>query len=591
MTTDRFRRTLKTVGTAAILPLLAALSPWLVLPASAQEPPSIKLPPLHQTRARAAEPAKSGGLDPVALYRSRSEAAAAAFQSAYRAATVERNRWRAIRLFLVSLRRQPHNPAALFNTGILCAMEGRWEDAQAFLKESARLAEPDSESARAAAAELPRAEAVGQLQGTPEGRRRREYDQALMAAVGKSKDPFVGLAAAAQLAAADKTRWEAAALAGILRAQTGQFAESVRELRTAAGLAPAERGQSLGQAAEIASREASYLELARSADGLWESRNWEGAAKAYERAWEKSQRHADTALLAVNGYLLADQTAPAVALLARLKEVEPATGAKVAAMLKALAEVSPDAARAAESTAAAVREPEPEPPARIRQLVGPLTTPAMELTARPHPPLLADRTEVIPLSDSELDSGENSMALLSTESVFQLYRSALPAQPPAPSAETPPPAGIAASTPPPAAAAPEAAVDGVSIQTEPAGALVVVDDSTPCTAPCLIPLPPGRHSLRAQLARYRPALRIFEVPRNAAPPAVRVNLDAKVGFVMVDSTPPGAAVTVDGRATGSRTPARMELKEGEHEVTVELDGKPRNTKVTVADGALVSVRF
>ncbi|MGA3099582.1 MAG: PEGA domain-containing protein [Bryobacteraceae bacterium] len=572
--------------------------------APAQEPPSMILPPTHLTSGRLTPAAAS--TDPVSLYRSRNEAAAAAFQAAYRAATVERNRFRAIRLFLVALRRDPQNPPALFNMAVLCEQEDRWGDALSFLGEARKLAAPGSETALAVAAETPRAEAIEQLQRTREGRTRRQYDAALMAALPRSKDPFAGLAAVAQLVKIDQTRWEAPALAGTLHAQTGQFTESVRDLEEAARLAGPARAPGLKSAAEVASREAGYLERARAADPLWEAHQWEQAAKAYEQAWEKSPRHTDAAVLAVTGYLMIDQVDPAVRLLVSLRKTAPAADAKAVAILKELAAVSEAAGKAAAGPAPPPVAAEPDPPTRIGELAGPLTDAAMELEGKPAPNLLADRTSVIPLPDADLDAGDSSWTVLSNESLFQRFTSGIAPPPPPPpaadaTAETPPAIPDGAASAAPVAASPadnppdadSAAIRGdrTSIQSDPPGALVVVDGAVKCTAPCLIALAPGRHTLKAQLARHRDTLKIFEVAKNSPSSSVLVTLEAQEGFLDVVSDPPGALVFLDGQPTGQRTPGRFRLPAGEHDVGIEVDGKIRTGKAAVTDGGETALRF
>ena len=56
-----------------------------------------------------------------------------------------------------------------------------------------------------------------------------------------------------------------------------------------------------------------------------------------------------------------------------------------------------------------------------------------------------------------------------------------------------------------------------------------------------------------------------EAPKAAAEPA-------SAGWVWVRSSPPGASIAVDGTETGQRTPARLELREGEHQVSLVLPG-------------------
>jgi hypothetical protein len=47
---------------------------------------------------------------------------------------------------------------------------------------------------------------------------------------------------------------------------------------------------------------------------------------------------------------------------------------------------------------------------------------------------------------------------------------------------------------------------------------------------------------------------------------------ASAGWIWVRSTPPGARIIVDGAETGLRTPARLELQAGEHEVRLVRRG-------------------
>ncbi|MBE7453411.1 MAG: PEGA domain-containing protein [Kofleriaceae bacterium] len=68
---------------------------------------------------------------------------------------------------------------------------------------------------------------------------------------------------------------------------------------------------------------------------------------------------------------------------------------------------------------------------------------------------------------------------------------------------------------------------------------------------------------------------------------IRTGDDAPVeASLLIDSTPPGATVTVDGDELVDRTPARFATRPGaRHEITVELAGhKPHTDAVLVPDG-------
>jgi tetratricopeptide (TPR) repeat protein len=64
------------------------------------------------------------------------------------------------------------------------------------------------------------------------------------------------------------------------------------------------------------------------------------------------------------------------------------------------------------------------------------------------------------------------------------------------------------------------------------------------------------------------------------------------GLLAIASEPSGAEIFVDGRSTGRRTPAEVELSPGEHIVRVVADGyEPAERSVTVAFGTRAEVNF
>jgi hypothetical protein len=250
----------------------------------------------------------------------------------------------------------------------------------------------------------------------------------------------------------------------------------------------------------------------------------------------------------------------------------------------------------------------------------------MELAVRPEPPLLDDKTQVVPVPDDEIGGGSSDLMVLSTDSLFALYQRNLaataapsgaapeqapPETPAAPARDVPPaPAPLAAppvssaSRPsplaePPGAAAPaspagtpsKGAEQPVAIRSNPPGAVVRVDDILNCAAPCEVPLAPGRHTLRATLAGHRDALKIFNVDKGKTEAVVEVALDAKRGWLNVETDIPGAPVFLDGKRTDKRTPARFTLDEGTYEVGVEIDSHLSSQKVAITDNGIVRLKF
>jgi tetratricopeptide (TPR) repeat protein len=591
-------------------------------------------------RTGSADATTAPKIDSLANYTDRREAALAAFQAGFQAATVERKRDRATRLMLLALRRDPTLDEALYNLGVLCAQYGRWSDAISFHRE-AQQRSSDPELAKLIAAELKRLEAVASLEATSEGSKRRQYGIRFLA-VSRIQEAVKALPEVEAMTKRDPEYWEAFALAGILHADDGAFAESLTSLEAAAAKAPDARRSQIQAAAEIARREVNYTAKIKQADQLWEQKQVEAASKTYREAWEIAPANLAPAVKAVTGYLLLDKVPPAVEILARMRGVQPSMDVRWTGMLRELSAISEEAKIAAARPAA------PSPPAlppsaqRIRGLVGALVTPEMELLAQPDPPLRNPTKKVVSVPDAEITSGQSELGILSTTSIFALYQRDLAAATPVPEpgadagvvtqpgaaptpvggADAPPPAPAPARFPhpvTPAAADPSAAAptkpapdvepakshpavtpapappgaeipkggQRVDIISEPAGAMIMFDqDGTigriTCLTPCQLTLPPGRHTFQASLKGYRDAPKI--VPVGNKPEMVHVALEQKVGVLQVSSDPPGRFVFVNGSATGKVTPTSLRLPEGTHEIRVDIDGSPILKKIEIRDG-------
>jgi serine/threonine protein kinase len=133
----------------------------------------------------------------------------------------------------------------------------------------------------------------------------------------------------------------------------------------------------------------------------------------------------------------------------------------------------------------------------------------------------------------------------------------------------------------------------VSIRSTPPGAKVIIDDGKvdPCTAPCTLDLPAGRHVLVAQLDKYETTNKIFTLPADAQ---LNLTLRRQTGSVAVSSNPPGAQILIDGNEYQEKTPAILTLPVGRHKVTVVLAGRgEKSREFNVDDGAQLdySVNF
>jgi eukaryotic-like serine/threonine-protein kinase len=139
----------------------------------------------------------------------------------------------------------------------------------------------------------------------------------------------------------------------------------------------------------------------------------------------------------------------------------------------------------------------------------------------------------------------------------------------------------------------EPLAQGLFVTSEPAGADVFINgDKQSGQTPVVLPLAPGKYNLMLRLRGYAGYSGKVEV-RDDGQAKVEAVLHEKNGlfaWAQVDSNPRGAEIWVDGLATGQRTPARVEIPSGIHNITIKLDGygAARNT-VQVSSGGTVSI--
>jgi len=124
----------------------------------------------------------------------------------------------------------------------------------------------------------------------------------------------------------------------------------------------------------------------------------------------------------------------------------------------------------------------------------------------------------------------------------------------------------------------------VKFESTPAGAIVLVDGQVACETPtpCSAEVTAGRHTVQLQKKRYLPRSEVMELSANKT---VRWTLAGNFGVVDVVTTPPGLAITVDGRPAGTAPLKRLELSPGRHKVVVEDRCHVRaGREITVARG-------
>lgn len=132
-------------------------------------------------------------------------------------------------------------------------------------------------------------------------------------------------------------------------------------------------------------------------------------------------------------------------------------------------------------------------------------------------------------------------------------------------------------------AAPVAIVPGaVQIDSAPEGAQVQIDgrtDSAWVTPFSLGGIAPGAHTLSLTKTGYTPETRSLEVA-SASKAVVSVRLSPLNGLLVVNSTPAGAEILLDGKNTGKVTPAQFAVEKGVHTLLLRKQGYLEETAST-----------
>ncbi len=134
----------------------------------------------------------------------------------------------------------------------------------------------------------------------------------------------------------------------------------------------------------------------------------------------------------------------------------------------------------------------------------------------------------------------------------------------------------------------------LSVESEPSGALLTLDDKERGRTPWVGPLVAGSHQLLLKLDGHRSVATTLTMPKDRDL-SMRLVLPAGsasgVPRLTVSSQPSGATISIDGKELGG-TPWSDELKVGEHRVSLHLDGfKDEERKVTMAAGRDADVTF
>src|SRR5579884_2219404 len=158
------------------------LTGWVALAQDAQAPPTDAAagPPVPAPVAAvpsvAIDIAPLAPADPNSPYASPRDAARPRFQATLAELESARNVKAGIQGFAEAFALDRTYAAAAFNLAVLAAIGAKWEDALSAFEEAARL---DPALGKSAAPQIERLRLIRSLEASPEGKRQRNYDDAL----------------------------------------------------------------------------------------------------------------------------------------------------------------------------------------------------------------------------------------------------------------------------------------------------------------------------------------------------------------------------------------------------------------------------
>ena len=140
---------------------------------------------------------------------------------------------------------------------------------------------------------------------------------------------------------------------------------------------------------------------------------------------------------------------------------------------------------------------------------------------------------------------------------------------------------------------PATIAQGLLVTSDPPGADVFINgDQQSGQTPMALPLAPGKYNVVLRLLGYEAYSGSVQI-RGDGQTRVDATLHQKNGHVawaQVESSPAGAEIWVDDVSTGQRTPARVEISSGIHNIALKLDGyKSSRNAIQASDGGTVSV--
>ena len=486
--------------------------------------------------------------------------------------------------------------AAAFNLGVVAAIAEKWQDALAALEEAARL-DPNGRG-KVAAPQIERLRLICSLEATENGRRKRQYDEALYPVLAKLPKlaPADATATLTEIGRIDPKRWEVLALLAAMNGNGHGYdvAAKFLEIAVANATDPAIKAR-LEKALHAAERELRYAAAKASADATVDKGEYDKAAELYEAAWTAVPARSSNGMQAAAAWLLHDDTSRAASILVRLRDSgNDAFSAPAAAMLKELEPIEPGAKATSSDAAQFFRDAGPAQPVRIADLVPPVDAGSMEILARPLPTLVQDAEPVVLLAALSMNPADAAQATalpvlpaprIAGENPWRELSQLRGAMAPVDGTK---PQDHPAQT---ADISPGARTHHVlQVTSEPPGARVFASTSSDsiCQTPCDVQAALGSHTLRVNLPGYEDEIKVVHI--TAAKAELQVLLKPIRGSVLLD-TSAAATLKVNDTTIANPAPVELALIPGLYRVTADFGGAARERTVNVKPGAKLHLTF
>ena len=486
--------------------------------------------------------------------------------------------------------------AAAFNLGVVAAIAEKWQDALAALEEAARL-DPNGRG-KAAQPQIERLRLICSLEATENGRRKRQYDEALYPVLAKLPKlaPAEATATLTEIGRIDPKRWEVPALlAGMNGSDHGyDVAAKFLEIAVANANDPAIKAR-LEKALHAAERELRYAAAKASADATVDKGEYDKAAELYEAAWTAVPARSSNGMQAAAAWLLHDDTSRAASILVRLRDSgNDEFSVPAVAMLKELEPIEPGAKATSSDAAQFFRDAGPAQPVRIADMIPPVNEGSMEILARPLPRLVQDAEPVVLLAALSMNPADaaqaNALPVLPApriagespwQELSQLRGAVAPTDPTKPQDHPVQAADIS----------PGARMHHtLQVTSEPPGARVFASTSTEsiCQTPCEIQAALGSHTLRVNLPGYEDEIKVVHI--TAAKAELALVLKPIRGSVLVE-TSAAATLKVNDTTIANPAPVELALIPGLYRVTADFGGTAHERTVNVKPGAKLHLTF